>query len=146
MLTPKVGTSVWYYPGSREVIPKTVGQPLAAIVSAVHSDGYVNLMVAGFDGSSHARSGVSVDPSGTRKDVGEFYGYCVLPDDAPESEGDSSDPIDAKFEDDDQLRDFFLRTVEALISQDRHDRTPLECAQKAWMVTDYVRSCLADLK
>jgi len=144
MLT--VGTSVWYYPGKRETITHAAGKPLAAIVCGFHSENTVNVAVFDFQGISHPRHMVRVEPSGCPVREYDNIGYCVLPDDAPESEGDSSDPIDAEFEDDDQLRDFFLRTVEALISQDRHDRTPLECAQKAWMVTDYVRSCLADLK
>lgn len=142
MLTPKVGMSVWYYPGTREGNLNDGDGPLASIVCDVHNNASVNLSVLAKNGVWLPRHLVPVVHPSSDVAVGDYVGYCTLPD----FEDEKSDPIDAEFEVDNSLRDFFLRTVEALISQDRHDRTPLECAQKAWMVTDYVRSCLADLK
>ena len=52
---PTIAQCAWYRPGDTEQIPHVAGEPLAAVVCAVHTDGQVNLVVFDSIGGRHAR-------------------------------------------------------------------------------------------
>lgn len=58
VITPTPGRVVWYWPAANDNIPALSGQPLAAIVAAVHSDRYINLSVIDAYGHHHSRQSV----------------------------------------------------------------------------------------
>ncbi len=63
VITPTPGRIVWYWPAPNDNIPALAGQPLAAIVAAVHSDRYINLCVIDAYGNHHSRQNVFLSQS-----------------------------------------------------------------------------------
>ena len=57
-ITPTPGRIVWFYPAPNDNIPVLAGQPLAAIIAAVHSDRYINLSVIDAYGHHHSAQSV----------------------------------------------------------------------------------------
>lgn len=57
-ITPTPGRIVWFHPAPNDNIPALAGQPLAAIVAAVHSDRYINLSVIDAYGHHHSAQSV----------------------------------------------------------------------------------------
>lgn len=57
-ITPTPGRTVWFHPAPNDNIPALAGQPLAAIIAAVHSDRYINLSVIDAYGHHHSAQSV----------------------------------------------------------------------------------------
>lgn len=57
IITPTVGRVVWFHPYKGDKIDFST-QPLAALVTYVHSDTMVNLVVFDSNGNSHSRTSV----------------------------------------------------------------------------------------
>jgi hypothetical protein len=57
MINPTIGRVVWYRPGAHETNLAS-DQPLAAIITYVHSDDKINLVVFGKGGDCHRRASV----------------------------------------------------------------------------------------
>lgn len=73
VITPTPGRIVWYWPSANDGIPALPGQPLAAIITAVHSDHRVNLAVFDSYGNNHARGNISlVQPDYIRPQPGSI--------------------------------------------------------------------------
>ena len=73
VITPTPGRVVWYWPSANDGVPSLPGQPLAAIVAAVHTDRRVNLSVIDSYGNTHARGNVSlIQPDDIRPQPGSF--------------------------------------------------------------------------
>lgn len=69
MIKPTVGRVVWFRPyGDRE--PKM--QPLAAIITYVHSDTEVNLAVFGVDGTNFSATIITLKQEEDQKIVGMY--------------------------------------------------------------------------
>lgn len=74
-IKPTPGRIVHYHPRADEGLPFIGGQPLAAIIAAVHSDRMVNLTVLDANGHPHARQSVRlVQPADARSLT--TGGYC----------------------------------------------------------------------
>ncbi len=58
MIKPTVGRIVWYRPRSTDNVARNGEQPLAAMITGVHSDAHVNLVVFDVNGIAHSRSSV----------------------------------------------------------------------------------------
>lgn len=72
-ITPTPGRIVWYWPSANDGVPSLPGQPLAAIVTAVHTERRVNLSVFDSYGNTHARGNVSlIQPDDIRPQPGSF--------------------------------------------------------------------------
>lgn len=74
MIKPTVGRIVWYRPGRHENIGHRVGEPLAALIAGVNSDGDVNLTVSDVEGRTHSRFAVTLAQEGEAMD--DNYAYC----------------------------------------------------------------------
>lgn len=72
MIKPTVGRVVWYRPVN-EHIPHDASQPLAAIVTYVHSDRFVNLCVLYQDGHPQSRTSMFLIQEG---DEPPNHSYC----------------------------------------------------------------------
>jgi hypothetical protein len=71
MIKPTVGRVVWYTPAKHS--PWDGHQPLAAIITHVHSDAMVNLTVFNPDGDSHGVCSVDLIQDGQpRSDNGRY--------------------------------------------------------------------------
>ena len=71
MIKPTVGRIVWYHPTSRDTGPTPLTQPLAAIVSHVHSDTLVNLSVFDANGSQYSRTSVTLVQGDEIAEIGQ---------------------------------------------------------------------------
>ena len=70
-ITPTVGRVVHYHPGSADGMARG-GQPLAAIVTYVHSDTCVNLTVFDSNGESYGRTSVLLAQPGANRPAANF--------------------------------------------------------------------------
>lgn len=61
---PRVSDLLWYWPLPSECGPEPDGQPLAALVTHLNTDGTVNLAVFSIAGTPHSRENVSCLQSG----------------------------------------------------------------------------------
>lgn len=68
MIKPTIGRVVWYWPkqNARDI------QPMAAMVTWVHSDTLVNLVVFDSEGHSYSRVEIPLSQDETTKPVEEF--------------------------------------------------------------------------
>jgi len=80
MIKPTVGRIVWYNPAPKDNLEllvddkgKSVGQPLAAMVLAVHNDTRVNLMVYSAYGQSRFMSRVELWQGDNERPKGHGY-------------------------------------------------------------------------
>jgi hypothetical protein len=58
VITPTVGRILWFHPGSYDNISHDGVQPLAAVVTYVHSDTMLNLIVFDSNGGQHGRTSI----------------------------------------------------------------------------------------
>jgi hypothetical protein len=58
VITPTPGRIVWFWPAPNDNMPALAGQPLAAIVAAVHDDRRINLCVFDAYGQQHSRQNI----------------------------------------------------------------------------------------
>lgn len=72
MIKPSIGRIVWFTPASSDALLSGSNQPLAAIVTYVHSDRCVNLSVFDANGGMHARTSATLLQD---DDVGNEAGY-----------------------------------------------------------------------
>lgn len=76
MITPAVGRIVWYFRGEDDPGPSPEGQPLAAIVTHVHSDRLINLSVFDATGVPYSRCSVTlVQPGESPPTTGRFANW-----------------------------------------------------------------------
>lgn len=74
VITPTPGRVVWFYPAVNDNIPALAGQPLAAMVAAVHGDRRVNLSVIDAYGNHHSRQNVHLSqPDDDAVGAGKAY-------------------------------------------------------------------------
>lgn len=64
VITPTVGRVVWYRPNELDPIRLDSKQPLAALVTYVHSDNMVNLVVFDPNGTAAGRTSVTLVQDG----------------------------------------------------------------------------------
>jgi hypothetical protein len=72
MIKPTIGRVVWFTPSKNDAALSGSGQPLAALVTYVHSDRYVNLAVFDANGGHHGRNSAALLQD---DDVGNEGGY-----------------------------------------------------------------------
>lgn len=63
-IEPTVGRVVWFTPSASDNIERSIGSPLAAIITAVLSDRCVNLVVFDFNGRAHGRTSIYLAQDG----------------------------------------------------------------------------------
>ena len=73
MIKPTVGRIVHFYPAGHEPMPKTPGEPLAAIVTCVWSDTCVNLGIFDANGGTWNKTSVLLVQDGEPKPEGGNY-------------------------------------------------------------------------
>lgn len=58
VISPTPGRIVWFWPAPNDNMPALAGQPLAAIVAAVHDNRRINLCVFDAYGQQHSRQNI----------------------------------------------------------------------------------------
>ena len=76
VITPTPGRIVWYWPSTNDGLSALAGQPLAAIVAAVHDDRHVNLSVVDAHGNHHGRTNVFLSQPDQERPVSRDYGFA----------------------------------------------------------------------
>jgi hypothetical protein len=72
MIKPSIGRVVWFRPHKGDPLAFS-DQPLAALVTYVHSDNMINLAVFDANGVAHSRTSVTLHQDG---EGGKGYGYA----------------------------------------------------------------------
>lgn len=76
VITPTPGRIVWYWPSTNDGLSALAGQPLAAIVAAVHDDRHVNLSVIDAHGNHHGRTNVFLSQPDQERPTSRDYGFA----------------------------------------------------------------------